>query len=194
MLRRLPAAGDGRVCGCGCGDSYGHGCRAGRRRVCYRCQMVAVATSTTAASLPGVALFDRLAANAWAYPALEVVHIAGIALLVGSLVLFELRVWGVAAALPAADLARLALGTALAGFGLAAASGLTMFATQPAELLANPAFRFKLALLLLAGANAVLFHARGGVARLDRTARWQGLLSLVVWLGVIACGRSIAYV
>ena len=35
-----------------------------------------------------------------AYPALEVVHIVGIALLVGNLVLFELRVWGVGADLP----------------------------------------------------------------------------------------------
>ena len=142
---------------------------------------------------PGAAL-ARLASNAWAYPALEVVHIVGIALLVGSLAVFELRVWGVAAALPAHDLARLALGVSLVGFALAAASGLTMFATQPGELLVNPAFRIKLALLLLAGLNAALFHARAGVARLDRCARWQSLLSIGFWVGVIICGRSIAYV
>ena len=153
-----------------------------------------VAAAATATAPPDAALFARLAANAWAYPALEVAHIVGIALLLGSLVLFELRLWGVAAALPAAAFARLALYTALAGFGLAAASGLTMFATQPAELLANPAFRIKLALLALAGANAALFHVRGGVARLDRAARWQGLLSIGLWLAVIVCGRSIAYV
>jgi hypothetical protein len=146
-----------------------------------------------AAWQPGAA-FSRFVANAWAYPALEVAHIVGIALLVGSLVLFELRLWGVAAALPARDFARLALGAALAGFALAAASGLTMFATRPAELWVNPALRLKLALLLLAGANAALFHARGGPRRLDRPARWQGLLSIGIWLGVVACGRSIAYV
>ena len=43
-------------------------------------------------------------------------------------------------------------------------------------------------------ANAALFHVRGGVARLDRAARWQGLLSIGLWLAVIVCGRSIAYV
>jgi len=150
--------------------------------------------SDIAASSHGSAPLAGLAASAWAYPALEVAHIVGIALLFGSLVLFELRVWGLAAALPARDFARLALRVSLAGFALAAASGLAMFATQPDELLANPAFRFKLALLALAGLNAALFHLRAGVARLDRTARWQSLLSLGLWIGVIICGRSIAYV
>jgi hypothetical protein len=148
----------------------------------------------TAAAWPPGAVLARLASSAWAYPALEVVHIVGIALLVGSLVLFELRVWGVAAALPPHDFARLALGTSLAGFALAATSGLAMFAGQPAELLVNPAFRLKLALLLLAGLNAALFHARAGVARLDLVARWQSVLSIGLWVGVIICGRSIAYV
>ena len=142
---------------------------------------------------PGAAL-ARLASNAWAYPALEVVHIVGIALLVGSLVLFELRVWGLAAALPVPEFARLALGVSWLGFALAAASGLTMFATQAGDLLLNPAFRLKLALLTAAGLNAALFHARAGTARLDRLARWQGVLSIGLWLGVVACGRSIAYV
>ena len=50
-----------------------------------------------------------LASSAWAYPALEVVHIVGIALLLGSLVVVELRVWGAAPALPLAALARLGL-------------------------------------------------------------------------------------
>ena len=146
-----------------------------------------------AASPPGAAL-ARLASSAWAYPALEMVHIVGIALLVGSLVLFELRVWGLGAALPVAALARLTLGVSWLGFALAAASGLTMFAAQANDLLVNPAFRLKLALLAAAGLNAALFHARAGTPRLDRVARWQGVLSIALWLGVIACGRSIAYV
>lgn len=142
-----------------------------------------------------LAALTALAAHPWAYPALEVAHIVGIALLLGSLAVLELRVWGRgAAALPARDVGRLALAVTLAGFALAAASGLAMFATQPGELLANPAFRAKLALLAFAGANAALFHARAGMARLDRAARWQGLLSIGLWIGVIICGRFIAYV
>lgn len=130
----------------------------------------------------------------WAYPALEAVHIAGIALLFGSLVLFELRVLGLGRELAPRALARLALPLSLAGFGLAALSGLTMFATQPQELLPNPAFRFKMLLLFAAGANAGWFHARGSMGRADAIAKLQAALSALLWLAVIACGRAIAYV
>lgn len=128
-----------------------------------------------------------------AYPALEVVHIVGIGLLLGNLVLFEMRVWGAGADLPVAALARLALGLALAGFALAAASGLLMFAGQPEELLGNRAFVLKMGLLMLAGLNAAWFHGRGSLARMDRTARALTLVSTGLWLAVIICGRWIAY-
>jgi len=135
-----------------------------------------------------------IGSHAWAYPALEVVHLVGIALLLGSLVVLELRVWGRAGALPVAALAKLSLSVSLAGFTLAAASGLLMFASQPQELLANRSFTLKMGLLALAGTNAALFHARGGLARLDSTARLQTLLSTLLWIAVIICGRWIAYV
>lgn len=127
------------------------------------------------------------------YPALEVVHIVGIALLLGNLVLLELRVWGLGAALPIVPLARLALPLSLAGFGLIAASGLMMFAGQPAELLANRSFVWKMGLVMLAGANAAAFHARGGLQRCDAWAKAQTALSLGLWIAVIICGRWIAY-
>jgi hypothetical protein len=139
------------------------------------------------------ALWPGIAEHPWAYPALEVVHIVGIALLVGNLVLFELRVWGAGAALPVRPLARLALSLSLTGFALVASSGLVMFGSQPDELLNNDAFLFKMGLVLAAGLNAAVFHARGGVARLDPVARAQTALSLGLWLAVIICGRWIAY-
>jgi len=138
-------------------------------------------------------MFEGIRSHAWAYPALEVVHIVGIALLLGNLVLLELRVFGRGEALPVRDLARLSLGVALAGFSLAAASGLLMFATQPGELLANRAFTLKMLLLLAAGCNAAWFHGRGSLDRLDGLARAQMVLSTLIWLSVIACGRWIAY-
>jgi len=138
-------------------------------------------------------LFASLKTHAWAYPALEVVHIVGIALLLGNLVLLELRVFGRGAALPARELARLALAVALGGFVLAAGSGLMMFATQPAELLASRAFTLKMLLLMLAGCNAAWFHGRGSLARLDGLAKLQMLVSTFIWLAVVACGRWIAY-
>lgn len=138
-------------------------------------------------------MFSELRSHVWAYPALEAAHIVGIALLLGNLVALEIRVWGGAAALPVQALARLSLGIALAGFALAAASGLLMFATQAAELLANRSFVWKMGLLALAGCNAAWFHGRGSLQKLDLTARIQMLVSTAVWLGVIVCGRWIAY-
>lgn len=129
----------------------------------------------------------------YAYPLIEGVHILGIALLVGSLTLVELRVWGVGSALPARALARLALPVSLSGFALAAGSGLLMFATRPAELLASSTFVIKMALLLLAGVNAAAFHGRGSLDKCDAIARGQALLSFALWLCVIGAGRWIAY-
>ncbi len=136
---------------------------------------------------------QALQSHAWAYPALEIVHIVGIALLVGNLVLLELRVFGRGAALPVADLARLSLTLSLCGFAVVAASGLLMFATQPQELLANRAFTLKMGLIVLAAGNAVAFHVRGSLQRLDTTARGLMLVSTGLWLAVISCGRWIAY-
>lgn len=135
-----------------------------------------------------------IGAHPYAYPLLEVLHITGIALLLGSLVLLELRLLGLGApALPIGPLARLALPVTLAGFGLVAASGLLMFAAHPAEMLANRAFVLKLGLVLLAGLNAAALHARGGLLRADALARAQTVLSLGLWLAAIVCGRWIAY-
>jgi hypothetical protein len=138
-------------------------------------------------------VFLALQTHPWAYPALEVLHIVGMALLLGNLVLFELRVWGLGAALPLTDLARLALSLAVLGFSLCAVTGLLMFASQPVELLSNRAFVVKMGLLTCAGLNAAWFHARGSLSRLDGTARALTLVSVILWLSAIACGRSIAY-
>ena len=138
-------------------------------------------------------MFTGITLPSWGYPVLEVVHIVGIALLLGNLVLLEVRVFGWGAALPVADLARLSLKLAAAGFGLAAFSGAIMFATQPMDLIANRAFTVKMLLLFVAGSNAAMFHARQSLEKLDRTARLHMVVSTVVWVAVIACGRWIAY-
>jgi len=137
--------------------------------------------------------WTALRESGWAYPTLEVVHLVGVGLLLGSLVLFELRMLGLGRAIPPAALARLALPVTVAGFMLAAMTGSLMFATQPFELLPNPAFRAKMLLLMVGGANAVIFHARDSLARHDLVARLQAVLSMIVWIGVLACGRLIKH-
>jgi len=138
-------------------------------------------------------MFEWIKTDAYAYPMLEVVHIIGIALLLGNLVLFEVRVFGVGRAIALQPLARLALSIAVAGFGLAACSGLLMFASQPQELLSNRAFTLKMLLVLLAGTNAALFHVRDGLTKVDALAKLQTALSMGLWILVIICGRWIAY-
>ena len=135
-----------------------------------------------------------LGAHPWAYPMLEVVHLIGVALILGNLVLLELRVFGWASALPIEPLARLSLGLVGLGFGFAVVTGLLMFGTQPGELLANRVFTAKMALIMLAGCNAGWFHARRSLQLQDTTARVSMLLSLIIWILVITCGRWIAYV
>ncbi len=143
---------------------------------------------------PAHGMFNWISTHPWAYPALEVVHLLGVGLLIGNLTLFELRVWGFGHALPPEPLARLSLALALLGFDFAAASGSLMLASQWADLSRNPALMMKLGLISVAGANAFVFHARGGVRKLDGVARAQTALSLGLWVLVVACGRFIAYV
>jgi hypothetical protein len=138
-------------------------------------------------------MLDSLQSHPWAYPALEATHIVGIALLLGNLVTLEMRVWGAAPTLPVQALARLSLGIAAVGFALVAASGLLMFATQASEQLANRTFVLKMGLLAAAGCNAAWFHGRGSLRKLDLAARLQMLVSTALWLGVVICGRWLAY-
>lgn len=140
------------------------------------------------------ASFAWIAAHPWLYPALESVHLVGIAIFIGSLVLVELRMLGLGAALPIAALGRFGLTVAWGGFGMAAGSGAMLFLASGEEILANRAFLLKMALLVLAGLNAALYHGRGGFGRHDATARAQTFVSLGTWLGIIICGRWIAYV
>lgn len=138
--------------------------------------------------------FAALKSSVWAYPALEVMHICGIALLLGNLVLLEMRVFGRGAQLDVKALASLSLGIAAAGFCMAAASGLLMFASQALELLTNRAFTLKMILLTAAGCNAAWFHGRASLDKLDWVAKVQMVVSSLIWLAVVACGRWIAYV
>lgn len=129
----------------------------------------------------------------WAYPGLETVHIVAIALVFGTLWLVDLRLLGLLGRIEARPLAATLLPWTLVGFALAAASGSLMFLSQAGDLIANRAFVAKLGLLTLAGLNAGLLHARGPLDPASRLTRVQALLSIVIWLGVILCGRMIAY-
>lgn len=154
-----------------------------------------------AAVAPGAALSAAIRESLWLFPVAEAIHIVGIALLVGSVVAFDLRVLGVSRALPVRGLARHLLPWSLASLALIVPTGLLMFLAQP-ELISNRAFLVKLGLITLAAINAVIFHTGpyAGVAAWDRDvpapmgAKVIAALSILLWIAVIVAGRMIAYV
>ena len=137
----------------------------------------------------------------WLYPAVEVLHIAGIAALVGGAVMFDLRLLGVSRGLPVAALAAHLLTWSRVGLGLMAVSGALMFTAHATEWAENPAFRVKMLLIIAAGLNAWAFHRWPfrSVAGWDREipapprARAAAVVSIALWLSVITCGRLLAY-
>jgi hypothetical protein len=149
------------------------------------------------ASAPAAAMRESL----WLYPIVEIVHIVGFVILVGAAVMFDLRLLGVSPRLPASGMARHHLPWARAALLLVVPSGVLMFIAHATEFAGNPAFRMKLVLLSAAGLNALVFH-RGAFRSVDgwdleaavpATARAAAVVSLVLWVGVIAAGRLLAY-
>jgi hypothetical protein len=137
----------------------------------------------------------------WLYPAVEIVHIAGFVVLVGSIAVLDLRLLGLGMALPVRALTRHILPWTAGAFAVIVPTGLLMFATHASDFLNNRAFQLKLLLILCAGINAALFHVRAyrTVGQWDRdaappaAARAHAGVSLLLWFSVIACGRLLAY-
>ena len=138
----------------------------------------------------------------WLYPVVEIFHITGFVVLVGSIVVLDLRLLGFTRSLSAHALARHVLPWTLGALVVIVPTGFLMFMAHATEFVSNPAFQLKLALILTAGINAALFHTGAGrrYASWDRDAtppagvKAHAAASLVLWAGVIACGRLLAYV
>lgn len=151
----------------------------------------------TLAWLAALPAAEVLRSSAWAYPLAEVVHLVGLALLVGSVFVVDLRLMGAGRALPLHTLMRFVLPWTLASLLLIVPSGLLLFLAHAPELAANPAFRIKLALLMLAALNAWFFHRSFNVEAVPKSmarGRHAAWISLTLWLSIIAAGRLIAYV
>jgi hypothetical protein len=138
----------------------------------------------------------------WGYPSVEIIHIVGFVTLVGAVAVFDLRVLGCARRIAVKELARLTLPWSLGALLLVVPSGLLMFSTHASDFISSRVFVVKMLLLFLAGCNAVFFHVGPyqTVQRWDAhlpapfAARASAAVSLALWVGVIACGRLLAYV
>ena len=147
------------------------------------------------AALQRSALAQALRGSLWLYPAVETLHIVGLALLVGAIAVFDARVVRAGPGLDLDGWARGVLPLARAGFALAVAMGLLLFTAEATAYAANPAFRAKLVLIALALANIAMFHLLARrVGRPTVPLRATAAASLALWLLVLVCGRLIAYV
>jgi hypothetical protein len=137
----------------------------------------------------------------WLYPTVEILHILGLSVLVGSAALFDFRLLGLSRSIRVTALAAHLLSWARRSLLLIVPTGLMMFTAHATEMASNPAFQLKMVLLLTAGLNAAAFHA--GVFRTvaawdlaasaPPAAKASAILSLCLWAGVITCGRLLAY-
>ena len=147
------------------------------------------------------ALTTWLRFSAWGYPAVETLHILGLALLFGTAVAFDLRLLSVPSLLPVDGVARLLLPLARIGFAVAVVSGLVLFTMQARTFGVMPLFFVKMAIVAIAVTNTVIFH-RGiftsvrrwsDASRTPRRARIAAVVSLVCWTVAVFCGRFLAY-
>jgi hypothetical protein len=136
----------------------------------------------------------------WLFPTFEGLHFVGMALLLGSIGIIDLRILGFAKGLPIGPLHRL-LPLAFFGFALNVITGIAFVCSDPQSYWIVPAFRFKMLLILLAGANAIWFWIAilkhvdewGPDVDASRTAKIISAASLLFWTGVVTGGRFIAF-
>jgi hypothetical protein len=157
--------------------------------------------TTPANPIEALAVARAMRESLWLYPSVEIVHIVGFVILVGSVVMFDLRVLGLSKQVPVRALARHLLPWSVGALVLILPSGLLMFAAHAADFLGNRAFQLKMALLLAAGLNAAYFHTGPfqSVASWDTQAdapagaRISVAASIAIWVAIISCGRLLAY-
>ncbi len=140
--------------------------------------------------------------STWLFPIIETIHIFGIVIVVGSTSILDLRLMGLTFQdKPVTKIANRFLPWAWGGFVLMLITGLLLFSSEATKMYDNLGFQIKMALIALAGLNAFVFHTLAyqsvGKWENDRVgplaARAAGLISILLWFGIVAAGRWIAY-
>jgi len=153
------------------------------------------------ALLENLPLAVALRESPWLYPAVEIVHIVGLVLLVGSAAMLDLRLLGLSKSIPVTALSRHTLPWSAGALILIVPSGLLLFTANAGDLIGSGVFLTKMTLLMSAACNALWFRVGPyqSVAGWDTgvpaplAARLSAGLSLLLWLAVISCGRMLAY-
>ena len=153
--------------------------------------------------IDGSAMAETIRISLWLFPALEIGHVAAIALVLGSIARVDLRLAGLASRdRSITEISREMLPWTWAGFAIATVFGVLLFVGQPVRYVEIAFFDAKIILILLAGLNMLVFEyvTRRGAGRWDREpipplqVRLTGALSLAFWISVAICGRFIGFV
>lgn len=156
---------------------------------------------TFAQLLSETSLHSWVVSQTWLWPTLEVTHFFGLTLLIGGLLVVDLRVLGAAASSPLLATYRL-LPIVLVGFGLNLITGVLFIFGDPFRYAANIGFQAKMIIIILAGANALFHHvkvtpllsAASLSADVPMVAKVSAAASLLAWTAVLLLGRLIPYV
>jgi uncharacterized membrane protein len=140
--------------------------------------------------------------KAWAFTTIEVVHVFAVSLVLGTIVIVDLRLLGLASTKrPFAELSKQVLPFTWAAFVLAVIAGLLLFISRATEYFVNPVFWIKMSLIVLAGINMMIFEfiTVRDVQKWNINptppppARLAGGISIACWVLVVVFGRLIGF-
>jgi uncharacterized membrane protein len=136
----------------------------------------------------------------WTWTTLETLHFLGLCLLIGAVLIMDLRLIGFQRVIPLGAVHGL-MPVAIVGFAINLITGLGFLFGNPNLYAPNYAFWVKMVLVLLAGLNFLLFFFKvePSLTKLDphaptpTLAKAVGAASLVFWFGVLTYGRLLPY-
>jgi hypothetical protein len=140
--------------------------------------------------------------STWLFPTIETLHVLSIVLVVGSIMIVDLRLLNMASRRrPVSELIREVLPFTWIAFACAAVTGSLLFTSSAVKYAHNAPFQFKMVVLLLAGINMAVFHLGAGrnihvwdrSAMIPTGARIAGAVSLLIWICVVSLGRWIGF-
>lgn len=139
---------------------------------------------------------NPLNSNEWAFPLTECFHITSFALSIGTIMLVDLRLTGLAlmSATPAQLLKRTGLWT-LVGLVIVIFSGLLIFSSDPIRYIYNTGFQWKMAALVIAIVYNYTVHRKVALSDASPgTQKFAGWLSFLLWICVPFGGIWISFV
>jgi len=164
--------------------------------------ILAMDIDATLRSLQATALATRIRDSLLYFPLIEAIHVVGLSLVVGTVLVINLRLLGLASVdRPFRRMSSEILTWTWGAFVLTVLAGALMFITNAEVYFHNVYFRTKLTLLALAGLNVLVFQltANRTVDRWDRSrsappiGRAVAVLTMAIWIGAIFAGRMIGF-